>query len=91
MNKVKFMFMLCVVALLVFIILLFSGCSDQYRPPIIDIRQEPLYIGIHPDLPDTSNFIPPVKGFDYAVAEQRRLNHLVKFQAQLRQQQLRVQ
>lgn len=75
------------------LILFFSGCGE-YHPGIVDIRDGPVNIGFHPELPDTKNFVPPVPpkpGFDYKLAEQRRLNHLVKFQEQLRKQRLRVQ
>jgi hypothetical protein len=72
-----------------------AGCGRGYRPSIIDIRDQPIYTGFDPTLPDVSQFILPVSpvpsvlskpGFDYELAEQRRLNHLVKFQAQLREQ-----
>lgn len=39
-----------------FVVLLF-GCHKGYRPPIIDIREPPLYMGVAPGVPDVSDFV----------------------------------
>ena len=88
------------ILLLVFLAVMVFGCRQQQNPvelpgnaldgfKLVPIVLERKILNYVPPVPPIPPVIPPVTptGFDYKLAEQRRLNHLVKFQEQLRKQQ----
>lgn len=83
---------MCRLILVVTLILVAAGCSGQRDLNPIVLEHRVLNdAGLTQSIvleQMMSGFSLPAQswGFDYEAAEQRRLNHLVKFQAQLRQQ-----